>query len=202
MPRDRDSSREKLDRFSPIFWEAVTEGVRDYYRHYELVAHVHRTCTKRDITRDHIVDRLRSALLSDPDVRFRDENQTTYLDLLGEFQCLAKKADEDGKVEFARTQAAIDFQRHEIQIHFPDIPEQTNICLSYAPNLDDPLNPSVFVICPGENGPIWVYEIEPPAAEIAVPEITPATAPDDGTGGDLVKIPSEKKAGTDDPDAV
>jgi hypothetical protein len=201
MPRDESSSRQMLQRFEPVFWECVVEGVRDYYREYQHVAHIHRICTQRDIIRDHVVARLRDALHDDPEVKFRDANQTTYIDFLNEFQCLAKKAGDDGKIEFARTQAAMDFQRHEAVPLFIEVPDVTNICLSYIPNKNDPMNPSVFVICPGELVHFWAYEIEPPAASIAIPEITP-TAPvtDTSSETDLVRIPVEKKPESEDTD--
>jgi hypothetical protein len=208
MPKGPDETKKQMARLLPVFHAAVTEGVRDYYHEYQTTARVHRAGTRCNIIRDHVIDRLRDALISDPDVRFRDENQTTYLGVFAEFNILVKKADDAGKVEFAKTQASLDFRRNEGQGGFESIPDVTNLCLSHVPNPEDPMNPSIVMICPGENGPIWAFEIEPHsgAGGATIIEITPPPPPPppppSGSDDDLVRIPNGGKTESDDPHSV
>jgi hypothetical protein len=194
MPLDEAGSRGRLAHLMPLFWEAVVCGVQDYYEKYQDTAHVHRSTTMRSIMRDHIVDRLRLLLDDRADVKVSDRNQTTYFGCCAQFRILVKKSDEEGLVELPKTQASFDFQCNEGQyVLNPDvIPDITNLYLSYVPNDDDPTQPSVFLICPCEEGWLWRIEIEPP-----VSDVVPVSAPDKRSPGsdeiDLVRLPAKKQ---------
>lgn len=195
MPLDETGTRDRLSHLLDIFRAAVIGGVQDYYDKYQDVANVHRPTTVRSIIRDHIVDRLRAAIHGKIDVRTQDKNQTTYFNCCGVFRILIKKSDEDGLVELAKTQASLDFQSNEGQLVLnPDvIPDITNLYLSYVPNPDDPREPSVFLICPCDEGWLWRFEIEPPAVKIVPIETPPGTPPEGESDNDLVRLPSEQK---------
>ena len=72
----------------------------------------------------------------------------------------------------------------------------TNLYLSYLPNLEDPREPSVFLICPGEEGWLWRIEIEPPVAEVgSIVSPSHGPPPEDGEreDNDLVRLPGAEK---------
>src|SRR3546814_19972572 len=60
--RSSDDGTKALGHWFDVFYEAVVEGVRDYYRNYSAWAPTHRLTTRRSLIRDHIVERLRTAL--------------------------------------------------------------------------------------------------------------------------------------------
>jgi hypothetical protein len=196
MPLDETGSRDRLSHLLESFWSATVGGVNDYYDKYQDVAHVHRPTTVRSIMRDHIVDRMRGLVHGRVDVRVQDKNQTTYFLCCQQFRILVKKADDEGLVELTKTQASWDFQTNDGQyiIDPTIIPEVTNLYLSYIPNPEDPMQPSVFLICPCDEGFLWRIEIEPPATDVS-----PIFRPDDGAPpgkdgedeSDLVRLPDE-----------
>src|SRR3546814_14652606 len=58
--RSSDDGTKALGHWFDVFYEAVVEGVRDYYRNYSAWAPTHRLTTRRSLIRDHIVERLRT----------------------------------------------------------------------------------------------------------------------------------------------
>ena len=195
MPRDEEYSRKKLERFLPIFRNAAVHGVREVLDGYQATGHVHRKNTRRSIVRDHIVDNLRGNLMLDPDVSIKDRNQTTYFEIVGEYRMLAKMANTDGKVALNPNQASFAYQANGQSDMFAseELPETTNLYLSYVPNPMEPREPFVYVICPKSDGYHWRFEIEPPATELAG-EIGGGLPPiSDDDAADLVRIPQEKK---------
>ncbi len=145
--------------------------------------HIHRKTTRRSLARDHIVYELRGRMEGRQRVRVWDRNQTTYFLVDGELELLVKKASDEGDVVLNQNRLALRFQANRQGDLFGF--EKTNLYLSYADNDADPENPSVFVICPKEGGHEWMFEIEPPAAEIAR-EISAPTRPDEGE--ELVRL--------------
>ena len=195
MPRTKDHTLSALDALVGDLYAATVDGVRDQLDQYPDTGHTHRTTTKRSITRDHIVDRLRSKLDGNSNIRIEDDNQTTYFHLFSEYKMLVKKSDEVGAVQLSKTQASFDFQKNEAQLHldtsvFPDV---TNLYLGYIPNESDPRNPSVVLICPRKDGINWMHELEPPAAFIAG-EIGSSKPVGSVEEEELVRVPSVKKA--------
>ena len=195
MPRDEEYSRQKLERFLPIFRKAAVTGVCEGLDNYQATGHVHRKNTRRSIVRDHIVDSLRGDLMLDPEVSIKDRNQTTYFEIAGEFRLLAKMANGSGMVALNPNQASFAYQANWQSSMFAteDLPETTNLYLSYVPNTMEPREPFVYVICPKKDGYHWRFEIEPPAVELAG-EIGGGLLPTgDEDAADLVRIPQEKK---------
>jgi hypothetical protein len=196
LPHDESYAKKKLDRLLPVFREAAIAGFRESTDAYPATAHIHRTMTRRNIARDHIVDHLRARLLTDPDVSFKDRNQTTYLDLFGgEFRVLAKMADNAGSVSLNANQSSFAYQENSQTDMFSDddTPGTTNLYLSYVPNSREPRDPFIWLICPKAGGWHWRFEIEPPAVEVAG-EVTgkPSPAPDHDAD-DLIRIPAQPK---------
>lgn len=194
MPRDEAYAREKLERFFPVFHGAVVRGVRASLDQYAKTAHLHRPMTRRNIARDHIVDNLRADLMLDAQVSIKDRNQTTYLELCGEFRVLAKMADDAGHVRLNANQVSWSFQFQGQSDIFAseDLPEATNLYLSYVPNSQSPRDPFVYLICPKPGGHHWMLQIEPPAIEIAG-EIGGRTPEPAGVGDGIVRIPERPK---------
>lgn len=199
MARDRRYSCERLSGLFPIFYEAVARGVRDGLELYPATAHVHRVTTRRSITRDHIVDRLRAALDGNPAVRIRDDNQTTYFDVHNEFSILIKMCDENGNVALNRTQLALEFQ-DQMSLSRELFPEVTNLYLGYVPNPLDPAHPAVLLVCPDGDEAYWIHELSGGEAGEAPAEITPAPTPPSGDEEELVRIPKRPEAGSERPD--
>jgi hypothetical protein len=195
MPRDEEYSRKKLERFLPIFRKAAVGGVREVLDGYQATGHVHRKNTRRSIVRDHIVDNLRGDLMLDPDVSIRDRNQTTYFEIVGEYRLLAKMANTGGMVALNPNQTSFAYQANRQSDMFAseELPETTNLYLSYVSNPMEPREPFVYVICPKKDGYHWRFEIEPPAVKLAG-EIGGGLLPTgDDDAADLVRIPQEKK---------
>ncbi len=192
MARDEAYTRRALEAFVGDFYAATITGVRDSRAKYPDTGHVHRKTTRRSLARDHIVYELRGRMEGRGRVRVWDRNQTTYFVVDGELELLVKKASDDGNVVLNQNRLALDFQANRQGDLFGF--EKTNLYLSYADNENDPENPSVLVICPNEGGYEWMFEVEPPAAEIIV-EISAPTPPDDGA--ELVRLIAAEKSEED-----
>ena len=194
MPRSKEHTLKALSKFLDDLYSSAVLGVRDQLEAYPDTGHLHRTNTKRQLTRDHIVDRLRVVLDGHHGVSIKDENQTTYFHLHQEYRMLVKKSDEDGAVKLTKTQRSFDFQANEDQFTFdPEvIPEATNLYLGYVSNDLEPRNPSIVLVCPSEHGSYWMHELEPSSAVIAG-EIGAFTDPDAGAEDELVRIPASPK---------
>jgi hypothetical protein len=192
MARSEDYTRRALEPFLEDFHRATVTGVRDSRRQYPDTGHIHRKTTRRSIARDHIVHELRGRVGTNKRIRVWDRNQTTYFVVDGEIEVLVKLATEAGDVVLNDNPLALSFQSN-VQPDLFDF-EKTNLYLGYVDNAADPMNPSVVLICPKEDGYYWMFEVEPPAAEISG-EIVPITAPDDG--GDLIRLPSIEKTEED-----
>ncbi len=195
MPKSKEHTLTAITAFLDDLYGSAVLGVRDQLEDYPDTGHLHRTNTKRQITRDHIVDRLRVALDGKEGIRIKDENQTTYFLLHQEYRILVKKSNEDGAVKLTKTQTSFDFQANEDQFAFVSevIPDATNLYLGYVPNEQDPRNPSVVLVCPSERGSYWMHELEPSAAFIAG-EIGPSITPDTSHEEELVRIPATPKS--------
>jgi hypothetical protein len=195
MPRSKEHTLKALQEFLDDLYSSAIVGVRDQIESYPDTGHLHRTNTKRQITRDHIVDRLRVALDGKDGIRIKDENQTTYFHIHNEYRMLVKKSNEDGAVKLTKSQTSFDFQANEDQFAFDSevIPDATNLYLGYVPNEHEPRNPSIVLVCPSELGCYWMHELEPSAAFIAG-EIGSTTAPDAGEEEELVRVPSVPKS--------
>jgi hypothetical protein len=149
--------------------------------------HMLRTISRRNNTRDTIVDLLRAEIGNRPDVVVREVNQTTIFGLLGRYEMKFKKADECGDVELSDCQASWDFHRqHGPSMLGDDFPPLTNVYLSSV-DTANPREVTPFIICPNADGIEWMHEIDRPADE-AVIEITPPITPPDDGGDDLVRV--------------
>lgn len=184
MARDEHYARRALAPFLADFHAAAVTGVRAARSDYPRTGHIHRKTTRRSITRDHIVYDLRGRVEGHERVRVSDRNQTTYFVVDGEIGVLVKMASDDGAVALNQTQAALDFQCNQPDLYDYD---GTNLYLSYVENEADPHNPSIYLICPSATGHHWMFEIEPPAAEISG-EISNAPLPE--AGDDLIRLPA------------
>ncbi len=193
MPKSKDHTLKDIEHLLGDLYSAAVFGVRDQLDKYTNTGHLHRVNTKRQITRDHIVDRLRSVIEGKDGVRIDDDNQTTYFYLLDQYKMLVKKSDEDGVVKLTKTQTSFEFQANEEQITFDTsvIPDATNLYLGYIPNDLEPRNPSVVLVCPSENGHHWIHELEPTAAFVAGEIGT--SLPDMSDEEELVRIPAAPK---------
>ncbi len=193
MARDKEHTEAALKGITDVMYRAALGGVRATFTEYPNTAHIHRVNTRRSLARDHIVHLLRGDLGDHAAVRIEDRNQTTYFHIrcpiceFCNYQVLVKKCDEFGAVALERTQASLEFQANEQPRLFDD--EVTNLYLSYLPNGNDPLEPFVYLICPNEDGCDWVWELSPPAAEIAgeISRGAPPTPSEEAD--DLVRIP-------------
>ena len=74
MPRTKNQTLSALDGLVSDLYVATVDGVRDQLDQYADTGHLHRTTTKRSITRDHIVDRLRGRLDGNGNIRIEDDN--------------------------------------------------------------------------------------------------------------------------------
>lgn len=195
MPRSKEHTLNALKGILDDLYSSTVSGVRDQLELYADTGHLHRTNTKRQIARDHIVDRLRTVLDGKDDIRIKDENQTTYFLLKSEYKVLVKKTDEDGTVQLTKSQMSFEFQANEEQIAFDNnvIPELTNLYLGYVPNLQEPRSPAVFLVCPSKTGHHWLHELEPSSAFLAG-EIGQQTTPDGSAEEELVRVPAKPKA--------
>lgn len=192
MARDEGYTRRALEPFLADFYRATVAGVRDSRTKYPDTSHLHRKTTRRSLARDHIVYELRRRIEGNSRVRVSDRNQTTYFVIDGEYKILIKKASEDGMVVLNDNQASLGFQANVEEDLFDY--DQTNLYLSPIDNEVDPLEPSVMLICPNEGGCKWMFEILPPAAEIAATISGPTTpAPLDGEEERLVRLPTIEK---------
>ena len=202
MSKSEDYTRKKLEKFLPLLYKAAVDGVRSNLDNYPTTGFIHRKNTSRSITRDHIVDNLRAGLLSESSVFIKDRNQTTYFNFGGEYRILAKMGKVMGSVALNHNQTAFNFQNNKASPLFAedDLPETTNLYLSYVPNRIDPRDPHVYLICPKKGGYHWRMELEPPAAAVAGEITGKPTLPPSDHSADLIRIPQAKPEATDKPD--
>lgn len=195
MPRDKEETLRLLADYLPAISRAIPEGVRDAFDYDAPRLHKLRKVSRRNNTRDEIVDRLRAELDGLPGVRIDDHDQTTCFRLLGIFNCRVKKADECGDVELAKTQTSFDFQCNDGMPGL-GLPEVENLYFSYI-DTADPRSATAAIISPAPDGIYWMEELAPPLAD--APEITPRPV-DPEDGDDLVRIPQkpdEETTGTE-----
>ncbi len=195
MPRDKDETLRLLADYLPAISRAIVGGARDAFDYDAPRMHKLRKVSRRNNTRDEIVDCLRAELDGMAGVRIDDHDQTTYFRILGTFNCRVKKADECGDVELAKTQTSFDFQCND-EMSGLGLPDVENLYFGYI-DTSDPRSPTAAIISPAPDGIYWMEELLPPLAD--APEITPRPA-DPEDGGDLVRIPQkpvEETTGTE-----
>jgi len=186
----KDDGTEALGHFFDGFHEAVTEGVRDYYRDYAKWAAIHRLTTRRSIIRDHIVDRLRISVGEKPGVEVIGKHGTTLFGLVSKFVMKAHLLDKNMTIALNQTQHSMRFNENETQptLPAPGFAGASSLYLGYVPNQNAPLEPQVFLVCPAGAEPAWYLELKG-SQGAAVVQITGST--DDLDSEQLIEIPAD-----------
>ncbi|HLZ66117.1 MAG TPA: hypothetical protein VKQ29_07790 [Aliidongia sp.] len=195
----KDEGVQALDHFFDGFHDAVTEGVRDYYRNYGSWAAIHRLTTRRSIIRDHIVHRLRSDVGEKPGVEVIGKHGTTLFGLVSQFLMKAHLLDKNMSIALNQTQHSMNFNENDgahPALPAPGFSGTSSLYLGCIPNANDPLEPQVFLVCPAGAEPAWHIELKRNQGAV-VAEIPAAT--DDLDREQLVEIPTdiERKKGSE-----
>ena len=188
--RTRDDGADTLGPWFGLLYDAVVEGVRDYYRLYASTAAIHRVTTRRSIIRDHIVDRLRAGLVDERGVEVIGKHGTTLFGLASTFVMKAHLLNQKMMIALNDTQHSIRFNDNDSEPCLPgdDFSAPTMLYLGYVPNPDAPLEPKVHIVCPAGAEPAWHMELKRSEDASVIEVIQPR---DDLDRETLVEVPHE-----------
>ena len=188
--RSEDDAQDDFGHLFNLVFEAVTEGVRDYFRDHPAVNHKHSMGTRRGATRDYIVDRLRAAIGGVSGIHISDKNQTVNFGIQSRYLGRVHKLCEKLSATLGHTQAALAFQDNDAEAALGEgFEEATCIRIGYVPLPADPMNPRIFITCPVGKQNAWKIELRRAegAADVGIEPVEPLDPMPDETG-DMVEV--------------
>lgn len=188
--RTKDDGADTLGPWFGVLYDAVVEGVRDYYQNYAPWAAVHRVTTRRSIIRDHIVHRLRAGLIEQRGVEVIGKHGTTLFGLASKFIMKAHLLNQKMTIATNSTQHSIRFNENESEPCLPgeDFEAPTKLYIGYVPDPDKPMEPTVYIVCPAGAEPAWHMELKRGEGADVIEVFTPRDDLDPET---LVELPHE-----------
>lgn len=183
--RPRRMAEEDFAPFFADFYTAMVEGHADYARQYARQAGLHRRNTRRDIIRDHAVDRLRKALEGRRGVHIRERYGTTHFHFSGRWLLIVHKIDDEHHIVPNRTELSLSLHENDTGMLFAGA---TTVFLGYLERGD---GVQVLIVCPnGQHWPYWYLPIERPSSGEIIPLLPREPPPLDEEL--LVVVPAEQ----------
>jgi hypothetical protein len=192
--RSEDDAKSSFGNLFEAIFDAVTEGVRDYYRDHSQVNYKHSIGSRRLVIRDYIIHRLRAAIADVNGIHVFNKNQTTNFGINSRFLARVHKLGKELLAAIGHTQASLVFQENQpVPARLgEDFAEATCLRIGYVPIAAAPLDPRVFITCPLGRKNAWHIELQcnQGAAVIPAPVTPPPTDIDD-----LVEVvPTRRRA--------
>jgi hypothetical protein len=186
--RSDNEARKTFGHLFEAIFDAVIEGVRDYYRDRPAVNHKHSIGSRRGVIRDYIVHRLRAAVSDGRGIHVFEKNQTTNFGINSRFLARVHKLGKELIAAVGHTQASFAFQENapkDIGLG-EEFAATTCLRIGYVPSPADPLHPRVFITCPaGKRKNAWHIELQRSQGAKIVP--APVSPPPDDLD-DLVEV--------------
>lgn len=181
-----DDAKDDFGHLFEYIYECVVEGVRDYYRDHPHVNHKHSISSRRNVTRDYIVDRLRSVLGVEPGVHVFDRRQTTNFGIQSRYLARVHKLCESLVATLGHTQSSLAFEENRpSEALGNDFTEATCVRIGYLPIAATPMDPRVFITCPRGRKNAWSVELTKQAGGGVVDGSTDSPL---GDNDDMVEI--------------